>query len=237
GGNRSDGFIFSGDDWGLNPIRTGVSGGGGGGGPFFDSVPSTPLYGSAATPQGDSLFVRNGGPFGFADSVPSTPMYVNNSSPSSRRNDVFSRFDSFGSVSDAGGGPFRDSFARFDSMRSTARDSDYDQGRFSAAADSTSLSPRFDSFRSSNADSYDYYSFGQGQQSSSSSLARFDSMRSTGDYSEHGFGTFPSFDDPFGGDTFRTSQSPEAQTPPAAAAAAAAARRGGSESGGSWKAF
>ncbi|KAG8386557.1 hypothetical protein BUALT_Bualt03G0160700 [Buddleja alternifolia] len=204
GERHTEGSLFSPDDWGLNPIRTGskaVDSTLPRQGPFFDSVPSTPLYSSTNSPQADNnMFTRNSP---FFDSAPSTPLY--NSSPRKFSEgseeqysfDSFSRFDSF-NMNDSGPfGSSRESLTRFDSMRST-RDSDFDQGHLA----------RFDSFRST-ADSD--YNFGLFQPRES--FTRFDSMRSTRD-SDYGH-SFPSFDDaadPFGSsDPFRTTH--DAQTP------------------------
>ncbi|KAK4409522.1 EH domain-containing protein 2 [Sesamum angolense] len=208
---HSEASLFSPDDWGLNPIKTGSKGTETAlpkQGPFFDSVPSTPLYNSA-TPNADNLFMRNS-PFAFADSVPSTPMYNSSNSPRFGEGseepysfDSFSRFDSF-NMRDSGPFSSRESFTRFDSMRST-RDSEFDQGYL---APRESLS-RFDSFRSTADSDYNFGLFPPRE-----TLTRFDSMRSTRDSIDYGHG-FPSFDDaadPFGsGEPFKTSH--EAQTP------------------------
>ncbi|KAL3845038.1 hypothetical protein ACJIZ3_002441 [Penstemon smallii] len=204
--------LFGADDWGLNPIKTGstsIDTTFPNQGPFFDSVPSTPLYNSTSSPNAGNLFVRNNI---FADSVPSTPMYNYSTSPRNFNEaseeqqysfDSLSRFDSF-NMHDSGPFGSRESFSKSDSMRST-RDSEFDHGYF---AQNESLT-RFDSFRST-ADSD--YNFGQTGHLPDS-LTRFDSMRSTRD-SEYGYG-FPSFDDtsdPFGsGEPFKTSH--EAETP------------------------
>ncbi|XP_051139226.1 uncharacterized protein LOC127257012 [Andrographis paniculata] len=233
---HGEGFIFSGDDWGLNPIRIGPKSTDTTlpkQGPFFDSVPSTPMSYAGNSPHADNLFARSG-PFGFADSVPSTPMY--NSTPSSRRvggdseehsaYDSFSRFDSFNmhdsgpfssrdslgrfdsfNMNDSGPVASRETFSRFDSIRSS-RDSDYDQGYF-APRDSLT---RFDSFRSTADSDYNFGQFPPGP-----TLSRFDSMRSTkeSDFSH----SFSSFDDtaadPFGSSgPFKSSSSfYDAQTP------------------------
>ncbi|XP_011096959.1 intersectin-1 isoform X1 [Sesamum indicum] len=208
---HSEASLFSSDDWGLNPIKTGSKGTETTlpkQGPFFDSVPSTPLYNSA-TPNADSLFMRNS-PFAFADSVPSTPMYNSSNSPRFGEGseepysfDSFSRFDSF-NMRDSGPFSSRESFTRFDSMRSS-RDSEFDQGYL---APRESLS-RFDSFRSTADSDYNFGLFPPRE-----TLTRFDSMRSTRDSVDFGHG-FPSFDDasdPFGSsEPFKTSH--EAQTP------------------------
>ncbi|KAL0304781.1 UNVERIFIED_CONTAM: hypothetical protein Sangu_3065800 [Sesamum angustifolium] len=149
-------------------------------------------------------------PFAFADSVPSTPMYNSSNSPRFGEGseepysfDSFSRFDSF-NMRDSGPFSSRESFTRFDSMRST-RDSEFDQGYL---APRESLS-RFDSFRSTADSDYNFGLFPPRE-----TLTRFDSMRSTRDSIDYGHG-FPSFDDaadPFGsGEPFKTSH--EAQTP------------------------
>ncbi|KAI3472511.1 hypothetical protein Pfo_031075 [Paulownia fortunei] len=209
---QNESSLFGAEGWGLNPIKTGAIGTDRMfpiQGPFFDSVPSTPLYNSASSPNADNMFMRKS-PFAFADSVPSTPMH--NSSTSPRRFsedaeeqysfDSFSRFDSFNMHAT---GPFgsRESLTRFDSMRSTS-DSDFDQGYF---VPRESLA-RFDSFHSTADSDYNFGLFPPHD-----SLTRFDSSRSTRE-SDYGHG-FPSFDDaadPFGSnEPFRTSH--EAQTP------------------------
>ncbi|KAI3725733.1 hypothetical protein L1987_65525 [Smallanthus sonchifolius] len=174
------------DEWGgLNPIRTEV--------PkkatfTFDSVPSTPSYGSP--PPGDNL-LQNRGLFSstFADSVPSTPAYSYAGSP--RQQPFASAFaDSVPSTpmyatnSPREEHPFTNNFSRFDSFNSTQND-----GGLFQPQDPFS---RFDSFRSTTADS----DFGHSLfQKPNESFSRFDSMRSTNDSSG-----FPSFDDadPFG---------------------------------------
>ncbi|XP_057809345.1 uncharacterized protein LOC131023777 [Salvia miltiorrhiza] len=184
-------------------------------GPFFDSVPSTPLY-NLSSPHADNLFARNS-PFAFADSVPTTPMYNFSSSPKKFSDgseeqhsfDSFSRFDSF-NMQDSGPFNSRESFTRFDSMRSTRDSADFDQEYFAQPETLT----RFDSFRST-ADSD--YNFGAPR----GSFTRFDSMSSTrdADYGHHGFDDTA---DPFGsGEPFRSTH--EAQTP--------------SRDSDSWKAF
>ncbi|KVH88235.1 epidermal growth factor receptor substrate 15-like 1 [Cynara cardunculus var. scolymus] len=170
---------------------------------FADSVPSTPAYSYAGSPRGS--FQQ---PFAsvFADSVPSTPMFATDSprrfsdgTEDHSFSNNFSRFDSFSSSTathDGGLFPPRDSFGRFDSFRSTAQDSEYDQG-FSQPQSVA----RFDSIRSS-ADSDFGHSLFQPQES----FSRFDSMRSTTESSDFNHG-FPSFDDadPFGSsDPFRS---------------------------------
>ncbi|KAL8549990.1 hypothetical protein ACS0TY_008712 [Phlomoides rotata] len=227
---QSQGSLFTPDEWGLNPIRTGSKQG-----PFFDSVPSTPLnqgpffdsvpstplkqgsffdssvpstplYNVPSSPHTDNLFARNS-TYAFADSAPSTPMYNFSSSPRGSEEqhsfDSFSRFDSF-NMNDSGPFGSRDSFSRFDSMRSTRDSTDFDQGYF---AQPESLA-RFDSFRSTADSDYNFGAFPP-----QPSLTRFDSMSSTrdSDYG-HGFSSFDDTADPFGsGEPFRTSH--EAQTP------------------------
>ncbi|CAK9137036.1 unnamed protein product [Ilex paraguariensis] len=172
---------------------------------FADSVPSTPIVNSVSSPHADSFFQKKS-PFAFADSVPSSPMFNNSprrfSAGSEEQSfDSFSRFDSF-NMNDHGVFPTRESFTRFDSMRSTA-DSDYSHG-FTQPPESLT---RFDSMRST-ADS----DYGLGLFPPRDSLTRFDSIRSTRD-SEYGHG-FPSFDDtdPFGSsEPFKISL--ESQTP------------------------
>lgn len=179
-------------------------------GPFFDSVPSTPLYNLSS--QADNLFARNSSQYAFADSVPSTPMYNFSSSPKKFSEgseeqhsfDSSSRFDSF-NMHDSGPFGSRESFSRFDSMRSTRDSTDFEQGYF----DQPETLARFDSFRSTADSDYNFGLFPPRP-----SLTRFDSMSSTLD-TDHGHG-FPSFDDtadPFGsGEPFRSS-SHESQTP------------------------
>ncbi|PIN23391.1 Synaptic vesicle protein EHS-1 [Handroanthus impetiginosus] len=243
---RSETSLFGPDDWGLNPIKTGTQGTDTNlpkQGPFFDSVPSTPLYNSASdwglnpiktgtifdsvpstplynsatSPQADNLFARNS-PFAF-DSVPSTPMYNSNTSPrrfgeGSEEHYSFDSFSRFDSFNTHDSGPFG-SRESFTRFDSmrSSRDSSDFDQGYFGQRESVT---RFDSFRST-ADSD--YNFGQPPPQS---LTRFDSMRSTKD-TEYGYG-FPSFDDPdpFGSSgPFRTSH--EAQTP-----------RGDSDG---WKAF
>ncbi|KAL7104144.1 hypothetical protein ACP275_08G225500 [Erythranthe tilingii] len=213
---RNGSSLFGDEDWGLNPIKTTSTDSDRtfpNQGPFFDSVPSTPLYNSTNSPNADNIF--SGKPFGFADSMPSTPMYNSSISPRKFNEDQeehysfesssFSRFDSFNMHDSGPFGSRNDSFTRFDSMRST-RDSEYDQGYFAPQESLT----RFDSFRST-ADSD--YNFGQFTPRDSS-FSRFDSMRSSTRESDYGHG-FPSFDDgadPFGSsDPFKVSS--EDQTP------------------------
>ncbi|ONK64215.1 uncharacterized protein A4U43_C07F23330 [Asparagus officinalis] len=102
--------FFGPGDFGLNPIRTGGSPsaesvyGADKKGPFFDSVPSTPLYNSSFSPR-----------FNEASEDHS-----------------FSRFDSF-NMSDGGLFPTRD-FSRFDSMRSTPSLARFDSMRSTSDA-------------------------------------------------------------------------------------------------------
>lgn len=166
-GGQRDSFFGPGD-FGLNPIRTG-------------SPSSESVYGA----EKKSIF--------FDSSVPSTPMY--NSSFSPRFSD--GPDDHAFYMNDGGLFPSRDSFARFDSMRSTADGPSlgrFDSMRSTTDGPSFGSLARFDSMRST-ADA-------------PPSLARFDSMRSTTDYS----GGFLSFDDdPFGSTgPFKSSES---QTP------------------------
>ncbi|XP_042038142.1 epidermal growth factor receptor substrate 15-like 1 [Salvia splendens] len=183
-------------------------------GPFFDSVPSTPLY-NLSSPHADNLFARNSL---FADSVPTTPMY-NFSSPKNFSEgleeqhsfDSFSRFDSF-NMQDSGPFSSRESFTRFDSMRSTRDSTDFDQGYFAQPETLT----RFDSFRSTADSDYNFGAFPP-----QASMTRFDSMSSSTQDADYGHG-FDDTADPFGSDEpFRSSR--EAQTP--------------SRDSGSWKAF
>lgn len=191
-------------DFGLNPIRTespsAESVYGKERGPFFDSVPSTPLFQSGSSPR----FSVSG----------SSPRF--SEAPEDHSFDRFSRFDSF-NMNDSGPFQTRDSFGRFDSMRSTADTSFGNLSRFDSMR-STADAPfgsfeRFDSMRST-------------ADPPVSSLARFDSMRSTTDAPVSGFArfdsmnnttdyghSFPSFDDadPFGSTgPFKSSES---QTP------------------------
>lgn len=169
---------------------------------FADSVPSTPAYSYAGSPRG--TFQQ---PFAsvFADSVPSTPMYATNSprrysdGPEEHSfTNNFSRFDSFSSNTPSDGGLFqtRDTFSRFDSFRSTAQDSEFDQG-FSQPQ----TIARFDSMRST-ADS----DFGHSLFQPQDSFSRFDTVQGTNDSSDlsHGFSSFDDAD-PFGSsDPFRS---------------------------------
>lgn len=121
--------FFGMGDFGLNPIRTespsaeSVSGGEKKS-PFFDSVPSTPLYNSSFSPR-----------FGEG--------------PEDHAFDRFSRFDSF-NMNDGGLFPPHDSFSRFDSMRSTDPPSLARFDSMRSTADTTSFGDlgRFDSMRS-----------------------------------------------------------------------------------------
>ncbi|KAG6403319.1 hypothetical protein SASPL_135536 [Salvia splendens] len=185
-------------------------------GPFFDSVPSTPLH-NLSSPHADNLLARNS-PFSFADSVPTTPMYNFSSSPrkfsegseEQHSFDSFSRFDSFNMQDSA---PFssRESFGRFDSMRSTGDSTDFDQG-YSAQPDTLT---RFDSFRSTADSDYNFGAFPP-----PTSLTRFDSSSSMRD-ADYGH-RFDDTADPFGSDEpFRSSH--ESKTP--------------SRDSDSWKAF
>ncbi|PON89906.1 Parvalbumin [Trema orientale] len=101
---NGDNYFFGSAEFGLNPIRTG-----------------SPQAGTSS--QNSQRFI-------FDDSVPSTPLYnIGNSPPGFRESsqpsfDSFSRYDSF-STHDSGFFPPKDTFARFDSMRSSR---DFDQG-------------------------------------------------------------------------------------------------------------
>ncbi|XP_073149099.1 uncharacterized protein [Henckelia pumila] len=240
---RSESSLFGPDDWALNPIRTGsrtvdstpTQG------PFFDSVPSTPLYNSASILNpirtgSTGMDTPKQGP--FFDSVPSTPLYNSASSP---HGDMFSRNTLFADsvpstpmynfntspkgFSEASEEPYSfNSFSRFDSFNMS------DSGPFGSRESLT----RFDSMRSTRDSDFDQgyfppqensfarfdsfrstadsdYNFGSLPQRDT--FTRFDSMRSTRD-SDYGHG-FPSFDDaadPFGSnEPFRTSL--EGQTP------------------------
>ncbi|XP_059643375.1 uncharacterized protein LOC132285223 [Cornus florida] len=188
---HSESSFFGSDVWGLNPIRTEPTHRDGifqkkSAFAFDDSVPSTPMFSSGNSPQGDNMF-RKKSPFGFADSVPSTPMFSSGNSPQrfsegleKHSFDNFSRFDSF-STHDSGLFPPRESLTRFDSTRST-RDSDYGH-EFFPPHDSFS---RFESFGSTTRDS----DYGQGFAPPPDSFSRFDSIRSTRD-SDYGQGFFP----------------------------------------------
>ncbi|XXG39203.1 hypothetical protein AAC387_Pa01g0224 [Persea americana] len=99
--DRRNSFFDSGD-LGLNPIR-------------IDS------------PSSDSLFQKKEKSSFFADSIPSTPLFNSSSPP---RYSVEHSFDSstrFDSMNDTGFFPQHESFARYDSIRST-RDSDQSRG-------------------------------------------------------------------------------------------------------------
>lgn len=108
--DRDTNSFFDSNDFGLDPIRT-------------DS------------PQADSFF-ENRSPFNFADSVPASPLFNSNSplrfdegtEHSFDNNSRFvSRFDSFNASESGFGGIYSqpdNSFARFDSMRSTSEQPD-----------------------------------------------------------------------------------------------------------------
>ncbi|KAL0560898.1 hypothetical protein IC582_001315 [Cucumis melo] len=182
-----DNYFFDSGDLGLNPIRT------------------DPFQAKRST-------------FAFDESVPSTPLFNSGNSPhnyhegSEANFDSFSRFDT-SSVHDSGFFPPRETFSRFDSMRSSR---DFDQGSgFSSFGqfDTTHSSrdfdqsgpsslTRFDSMRSSKDFDQGFPSLSRFDSMQSSkdfdqgfpSFSRFDSMRSSKDFDQgHGF---PSFDDP-----------------------------------------
>jgi len=175
--------FFGRGDFGLNPIRTESPSaesvfGAEKKSPFFDSVPSTPMYNSNYSPR-------------FSEG------------PEDHAFDRFSRFDSF-SMTDGGLFTPRDSFSRFDSMHSTADPpglvrfdsmrSTMDAPFGATDAPSGSLS-RFDSMRST----ADPPPFG--------SLARFDSTRSTTDYGG-GFPSFDDADPFGSTGPFKPSETP-----------------------------
>lgn len=117
-----DNYLFD-SGFGLNPIKTGSSQAG-----TFSGSPHA------------GAFSQSSRTFTFDDSVPSTPLYNIGNSPPSYRDDSetpfnsFSRFDSF-NASESGFLAQKDNtFARFDSIRSST---DYDQSHgFSAFDDS-----------------------------------------------------------------------------------------------------
>lgn len=234
---QSQASLFSPDEWGLNPIKTGSKGldtSVSKQGPFFDSVPSTPLnqgpfFDSVpSTPINKGSFFDSvpstplynvpnspqtdnlfarNSPFAFADSAPSTPMYNFGSSP--RNSEEQHSFDSFSRF---------DSFNMNDSGPFGSRDSFSRFDSMRSTRDSTDFDQgyfgqpesltRFDSFRSTADSDYNFGAFPP-----QPSLTRFDSMSSTRDLDYgHGFSSFDDTADPFGsGEPFRTSH--EAQTP------------------------
>ncbi|XP_075483105.1 uncharacterized protein LOC142523259 isoform X2 [Primulina tabacum] len=193
---RSESSLFGPDDWALNPIRTGsrtidstpTQG------PFFDSVPSTPLYNSASILDpvrtgSTGMDTPKQGP--FFDSVPSTPLYYSASSP--HGNNMFSRNSLFADsvpgtpmynfntspkgFNEGSEEPYSfNSFSRFDSFNMS------DSGPFGSRESLT----RFDSMRSTRDSEVDQGYFPPQE----SSFARFDSFQSTAD-SDYNFGSFP----------------------------------------------
>ncbi|KAJ0966763.1 hypothetical protein J5N97_023680 [Dioscorea zingiberensis] len=130
--------FFGYGDSGLNPIKTGspsaASVYGRDKGPFFDSVPSTPLFNSNSPRFTDGLDDHSFDSFSRFDSF-----NMHDSGLFTPRDNTLTRFDSMRSTTDSGFFPSRDSFARFDSFRSTA-----DSGIFPQHESFT----RFDSFKS-----------------------------------------------------------------------------------------
>ncbi|XP_038723907.1 actin cytoskeleton-regulatory complex protein PAN1-like isoform X2 [Tripterygium wilfordii] len=197
------------DDFSLKPIKTEPSDNMSRGKSsylFADSVPSTPAKPSSI----------------FVDSVPSTPAYHFENTPRrlSEGPDEhsfynFSRFDSF-NMNDSTHSP-RNSFARFDSMRSTG-DTDFGHG-FPSSFDSFNardsefghgFSSRFDSFSTGDHDdshrfpsSFD--SFNAKESQDHGFMTRFDSFSARESGAGHGF---PSTFDSFSGNDSGFSQSP-----------------------------
>ncbi|RZR81525.1 hypothetical protein BHM03_00007777 [Ensete ventricosum] len=135
---RRQNFSFGSDDFGLfPPIKTdspsAASVAGKEKGPFFDSVPSTPLFNSGFSPR-------------FTDSFSQHDFFGMHDTGAFAQREGLSRFDSFPSTTDYS------SFARFDSMRSTA---DYNSNRGESFA-------RFDSMHSTTDYSRGYSSFDGG---------------------------------------------------------------------------
>ncbi|CAL9161648.1 actin cytoskeleton-regulatory complex protein PAN1 [Musa acuminata AAA Group] len=179
---RRQNFSFGSDDFGLfPPIKTdspsAASVAGKEKGPFFDSVPSTPLFNSGFSPR----FTDGPDDHSF-DSFSQHDFFGTNDTGAFAQREGLSRFDSFRSTTDYSRG---ESLVRFDSIRSTA---DYNSSRGESFA-------RFDSMRSTT----DYNS------SRGESFARFDSMRSTTDHSR-GYSSFDG-GDLFGSEPFKSSES------------------------------
>ncbi|XP_042414203.1 intersectin-1-like isoform X1 [Zingiber officinale] len=122
---------FGSDDFGLfPPIKTDSPSAASVKGPFFDSVPSTPLYGSGYSPkfseapddhsfnslsQHDFFNTHDTSSFGQRDSLARFDSFRSTTDYS--RGESFAASDSMSSIFDHRRG---ESFARFDSMRSTA---------------------------------------------------------------------------------------------------------------------
>ncbi|XP_019438105.1 PREDICTED: epidermal growth factor receptor substrate 15-like isoform X2 [Lupinus angustifolius] len=166
-------FFTSGDDFGINPIRTGSTHTDGAfqtKSPFTfdDSVPATP-----ASKFGNSPRYSEAGDF-FDMSSRFDSFSMNESGYSPKAEPRFTRFDSISSSKDFGYNP--PSLSRFDSI-SSSKDFGYNPGTFT----------RFDSIGSSK-------DFGFGREAGH---ARFDSISSTKDF---GHSDAFSFDDsdPFG---------------------------------------
>ncbi|KZV41749.1 epidermal growth factor receptor substrate 15-like 1 [Dorcoceras hygrometricum] len=209
---HSGSSLFGPDDWTLNPIRTGsrTIDSTSTQGPFFDSVPSTPLYNSASILNpirtgSTGMDTPKQGP--FFDSVPSTPLYNSASSPHGDnmfpRNSLFA--DSVPSTpmynfntspkgfNEGSEEPYSfNSFSRFDSFNMS------DSGPFGGSHQSLT---RFDSMRSSRDSDFDQGYFPPQE----SSFARFDSFRSTAD-SDYNFGSVPPRDTFTRFDSMRSTQ-------------------------------
>lgn len=139
---RNGHSFFGYGDSGLNPIKTGspsaASVYGRDRGPFFDSVPSTPLFNSNS-PRFSPRFNDGADDHTFDSFSRFDSFSMHDSGLFPPRDNTLTRFDSMKSTTDSGFFPSRDSFARFDSFRSTA-----DSGIF-PQHDSFA---RFDSMRS-----------------------------------------------------------------------------------------
>ncbi|WOK99912.1 epidermal growth factor receptor substrate 15-like 1 [Canna indica] len=143
---RRQNFSFGSDDFGLfPPIKTdspsAASAAGKEKGPFFDSVPSTPMYSSGFSPR------FNDGPEDHSfDSFSQHDFFGTHDSGTFGQRESPSRFDSFRSTTDYNMG---ESLARFDSMRSTT---DYSKGesfaRFDSMRSTTDFGGGFSSFDS-----------------------------------------------------------------------------------------
>ncbi|KAK7283462.1 hypothetical protein RIF29_12997 [Crotalaria pallida] len=204
-------FFTSGDDFGINPVRTGSTHTDG---PFKakspftfdDSVPATPLSKYGNSPK----YSEAGDFFDMSSRFDSFSMHESGFSP--KAEPQFSRFDSFSSSKDFGYNP--DKFSRFDSI-SSSRDFGYNPGslqRFDSISSSKDFGynpgnlQRFDSISSSkdfgynpgNLQRFDSISsskdFGFGREAGH---ARFDSISSTKDFGHSGAFSFDE-PDPFG---------------------------------------
>lgn len=199
---HSESSLFGGDNWNLNPIKTGPSAADSFSkqGPFFDSVPSTPLYNSTTSPDADSLFTRNS-PFVF-DSVPSTPAYNSSTSP---RGGAFASSVPGTPMYNFGTSQERGAFA--DSIPSTPMYNFSTSQEKGAFADSVPSTPMYNSnssprrFSEGSEDNYGFDSFSRfdsfnmqdtGPFGSRDTLSRFDSMRSTRDSVDFDGGYFAS---------------------------------------------